>query len=425
MERPADIEGESDEEEQEKIFVLPDVCPEEEWEECQCEHASEYPGAIREKRHTDSAWEYLRDKEEEEEGEREESSFGRNEVAVPGGFLDEWKGGEEKEECRTDIEEIVFGDAEEIAPSHRVSVDIDVFLREEEVRMDVGKVSREYVPDVERVLADMREVGEYDDGEEEDGERVPPREMEDGGMERDDGRYEPGDERDDERFMEEISEEDGGSGEEEKESIRREFGMDGDGDDEEGEHAGERLRNGFREEDDDDPAREREEERDRLLERMTEIARYERGRENEQGREEWEEILEKCVEVDMCGDAEKIGEGKEEWSRFGKCRHSSLREIFPRLRDPVVGIEIGKGVIGGDHIPHDSYVKECSCAEKFQGEYLLIVFRNIEWRVFASVPSEKYRGREEDESRVDEWERREKDLEILMFDDEKESGDDE
>jgi hypothetical protein len=36
--------------------------------------------------------------------------------------------------------------------------------------MDVGEISREYATDIERILADMREVGENDDGDEEDGE---------------------------------------------------------------------------------------------------------------------------------------------------------------------------------------------------------------------------------------------------------------
>lgn len=83
--------------------------------------------------------------------------------------------------------------------------------------------------------------------------------------------------------MEEISEEDSDSGKEEKESIRREFGVDGEGDDEECEYAGERLWNGFCEEDDDDAAREWKEKYDRFLEWMAEITRYECGRENKEG----------------------------------------------------------------------------------------------------------------------------------------------
>lgn len=143
---------------------------------------------------------------------------------------------------------------------------------------------------------------------------MSPREMEERAAKREDGRYEPGDEGDDECFMEEVSEEDSGSGKEEKESIRREFGMDGEGDDEECEYAGNRLRNRFCEENDDDSAREWKEKYDRLLEWMAEVACYECGWENKQGGEDREEVFEKCVEVDMCGDAEKIGEGKEEWT---------------------------------------------------------------------------------------------------------------
>lgn len=156
---------------------------EEEGEECQREHASEYPRTIREKRHADSAWEYLRDEEEEEESEREKSPFRRKKISTPYGFFNERDDGEKEEECWSDIEEIVFGDAEEIAPSHRISVNIDIFLREEEIRMDVREISREGVGYVERVLADMREVREDNDSDEDDGEGVSPCEMEECGAE--------------------------------------------------------------------------------------------------------------------------------------------------------------------------------------------------------------------------------------------------
>ena len=230
--------------------------------------------------------------------------------------------------------------------------------------MDVREISRECVGYIESVLADMCEVGENDDGDEEDGERVPSCEMEERGAKGEDGRYEPGDKRDDECLMEEISKEDSNACKKEKESIRREFGMDGESDDEECEHAGDRLWNGFCEENNDDSAREWKEKYDRLLEWMAEVARYECGRENKQCRESREEVFEKCVEVDMCGDAEKIGEGKEQWSRFGKCRYSSLHEIVPCLRDPVVGVEIRKRIVGGDHTPHDGEVEQGACTEK-------------------------------------------------------------
>lgn len=225
--------------------------------------------------------------------------------------------------------------------------------------------------------------------------------------------------------MEEVSEEDGDTGKEEKESIWREFGMDGESDDEEREHAGECLWNGFCEEDEDDSAREGEEEYDRFLERVTEISRYERGRENKEDREDREEVFEKCVEVDMRGDAEKIGERKEEWPGVGECRYSSLREIIPRLGDPVIGIEIGKRIVGSDHTSHDGEVEQGARAEKLEGEYFLIFFRDIEGGVFALVPSEEYRGREENKDGVDERKGWKKNVEILMLDDEKERRDDE
>lgn len=91
-------------------------------------------------------------------------------------------------------------------------------------------------------------------------------------------------------------------------------------------------------------------------------------------------------------------------------------EIIPRLRNPVIGVKIGKGVVGGDHTPHDGEVEEGTCTEKFQGKYFLIFFRDIEWGMIDIVSLEKYCGSEENKKRVDEWKERKKNMEILVFD---------
>ena len=51
--------------------------------------------------------------------------------------------------------------------------------------MDIGEISCEYAADIERVLSDMREVRKDNDGEEEDDERMSPRDVEKGRVKRD------------------------------------------------------------------------------------------------------------------------------------------------------------------------------------------------------------------------------------------------